>query len=100
MCYPVLKFCIFTLSNIATDRSDYVKVIVETNLIAILENIWRFIIERQKELGTALEDRASEEFHYLSEIKNEIIYCVANCVAGVFDCLLLTSLQHLSKAIQ
>ena len=43
----IMQGCIFTLSNLMADKSEYLSEILKLNLVSVLKGIWDSIIQKQ-----------------------------------------------------
>jgi hypothetical protein len=73
-------------------------------LVSLMDKIMTSITQEQAKVQKELSDnrklRENERFQILTQIKNEIVYCVGNCVLGINDALYAHSIELLSEAIK
>lgn len=78
----IMKYCLFTLSNIIADRSQYLELALKANIIVVLQKLWLQIMESHE---AATKKQEKEE---LSSLKTELIFCIGNCCISTRDTLM------------
>ena len=76
------------------DKSKYLQLILEHQLISLLRHIWGILIQEQIKGAGSLADK-----DLLLKTKIEVIFCIGNCTTSVLDTVYLHGLELLMEAV-